>query len=536
MRMAIQGTAPPLEQRLASAMAALPLRIDQAIQPWAERTPDAPALAEADRASTYGELARTVACLRQWLQRQGVRPGDRVMVVAENCIAQAALVLAISAAEAWSVVVNARLSAREIDQIRDHSGARRVVYTVAVSPDARAHAERHGAGFLDLPDGVGPLALGPVAADAAPEPAAADPAKQVAVLLYTSGTTGAPKGVMLTHRNVLFVAATARVLRGMGPEDRFYGVLPLAHIVGFATVLVSTLLSGGCVHLAPRFQPEAALAAFGRRRITLFLGVPAMFQRIREHCALKGVIRLELPDLRFISALGAPLDLALKEGTERLFGLTLHNGYGITECSPAIAMTGPGRPRRDESVGEPIPGIEVRLLGPDRRPVAPGEVGEIHVRSPGLMQGYYRAPDLTAAAIDAEGWFNTGDLARMQDGALWIVGRSKELIIRSGFNVYPPEVEAVLNAHPDVTLSAVVGRAAPGNEEVVAFVQLRPGADTSAQDLAAFAAGRLAPYKRPAEIVLLDALPTNPTGKILKQELAQQAARGRAPASGEARR
>ena len=245
--------------------------------------------------------------------------------------------------------------------------------------------------------------------------------------------------------------------------------------------------------------------------------------------------RLDLPHLKLISASGAPLDLALKEGTERLFGLTLHNGYGITECSPTIAMTGRDRPRRDEAVGEPIPGIEVRLLGPDRRPVAPGGVGEIHVRGPGLMQGYYRAPELTAAAIDAEGWFNTGDLARLEDGALWIVGRSKELIIRSGFNVHPPEVEAVLNAHPDVTVSAVVGRKVPGNEEVVAFVQLRPGAATTARDLAAFAAGRLAPYKRPAEIVVLDTLPTNPTGKILKQQLAQQAAFGPAPAPGEAK-
>src|SRR4051812_13541316 len=158
--MAIQGPVPSLEQRLAAAMAALPARNDQGIEPWAERTPDAPALAEAGRAWTYGELARNVGALRDWLRQQGVRPGDRVMVVAENSIAQAALVLAVSAAEAWSVVVNARLSAREIDLIRDHSGARRVVYSSAVSPEARAHAERHAAEFLDLP-GVGPLALGP---------------------------------------------------------------------------------------------------------------------------------------------------------------------------------------------------------------------------------------------------------------------------------------------------------------------------------------------------------------------------------------
>jgi acyl-CoA synthetase (AMP-forming)/AMP-acid ligase II len=512
----------PLEQRLATAMAALPARIDQAILPWAERTPEAPALVEAERSWSYAELARQVAVLRDLLREGGVRPGDRVMVVAENSIAQAALVLAISAAAAWSVVVNSRLSAREIDVIRDHSGARRLLYTVAASPDARAHAERHGAGLLDLP-GLGALALGPLAPEAVPEPPAADPARQVAVLLYTSGTTGAPKGVMLSHRNILFVATTARVMRRLGPEDRLYGVLPIAHIVGFATVLVATLLAGGSVHLAPRFQPEAALVTLERQQITRFLGVPAMFQRLREHCALKGIARLDLPQLRLLSASGAPLDLDLKESTERLFGLPLNNGYGITECAPTIAMTAMDRPRRDDSVGEPIPGVELRLLGPDRRPVPPGEVGEIHVRSPGLMQGYYRAPELTAAAVDAEGWFNTGDLARMQDGALWIVGRSKELIIRSGFNVYPPEVEAVLNAHPDVTLSAVVGRRVPGNEEVVAFVQLRPGAAVTPGDLAGFAAARLAPYKRPAEIRVLDALPTNPTGKILKQQLARQA-------------
>ncbi len=506
-------------------MRTLPRRIDEVIRPWAERTPDAPALVEMGRRWTYGALGRRVEWLVQWLRQMGVRRGDRIMVVGENCVAQAALILAASAAEAWAVVVNARLSAREIDLIRDHSGARRLVYTIDGSPDACVHADRHGAERLSLP-GIGPVALGALATDVAPEPTPADPARQVAVLLYTSGTTGSPKGVMLSHRNILYVAAMARSLRGMGPGDRLYGVLPLAHIVGFATVLMSTLLSGGCVYLAQRFQPGAALATLEQERITRLLGVPAMFQRILEHCAINGMTHLALPDLKLLSASGAPLDLALKHGTEALFGLILNNGYGITECSPTIAMTLPDQPRDDVSVGEPIPGVELRLIGASGDPVVVGDVGEIHVRSPGLMQGYYHASDLTRAVIDEQGWFNTGDLARMHDGALWIVGRSKELIIRSGFNVYPPEIEAVLNAHPEVALSAVVGRRVPGNEEVVAFVQLRLGSTARVAELTAFVSERLAPYKRPAEIVFLDALPTNPTGKILKQRLVEEAACG----------
>jgi acyl-CoA synthetase (AMP-forming)/AMP-acid ligase II len=230
--------------------------------------------------------------------------------------------------------------------------------------------------------------------------------------------------------------------------------------------------------------------------------------------------------LRFAFAGGAPLDPVLKAAAEHALGQPLHNGYGLTETSPTLSSTRIEAPRSDLSVGPPVPGIEVRIVAPDGRALPRGEIGELHVRGPNVMLGYYRDPDLTADVIDRDGWFNTGDLARQSgDDCLFIVGRTKELIIRSGFNVYPVEVEGVLGQHPAVAQSAVVGRAVPGNEEVVAFVELRAGGAATPAELRAFAAERLAPYKVPAEIVVLPGLPASATGKVLKAKLRELARR-----------
>ena len=255
--------------------------------------------------------------------------------------------------------------------------------------------------------------------------------------------------------------------------------------------------------------------------------MPATYQRLLEYKAAAGIEELPRGKLRRLAVVGAPLDVALKSKIETEFGLPLGNGYGITECAPAIAGVRADTTRTDNAVGSLITGIEARLVKRGGGAVAPGEVGELHVRGPNVMRGYYRAPEATAAVIDADGWFNTGDLARFENDILYIVGRTKELIIRSGFNVYPPEVEAVLNEHPAVVQSAVIGRSVPGNEEVVAFVQLVPGSTATPADLIAHAAQLLAPYKRPSEIIVLDALPAASTGKILKHRLAD-AARDRA--------
>jgi acyl-CoA synthetase (AMP-forming)/AMP-acid ligase II len=350
-----------------------------------------------------------------------------------------------------------------------------------------------------------------------------DWSRQVAALVYTSGTTGNPKGVMLTHRNLLFSARVTSAQRD--PTDKAYCVLPISHIVGYSAILIASLMAGATVQLVPRYDPAALVAAIVNDGITLIFGVPATYQRLLEYKAVAGVEKLPCGKLRRLAVVGAPLDLGLKSKIEAEFGLPLGNGYGITECAPAIAGVRAETPRSDDAVGSLITGIEARLVKSGGGAVAPGEVGELHIRGPNVMRGYYRAPEATAAVIDADGWFNTGDLARFQDDILYIVGRTKELIIRSGFNVYPPEVEAVLNEHPAVVQSAVIGRSVPGNEEVVAFVQLLPGSTVTPSDLMAHAARLLTPYKRPSEILIVDAIPAASTGKILKHRLAEVGSR-----------
>jgi len=254
--------------------------------------------------------------------------------------------------------------------------------------------------------------------------------------------------------------------------------------------------------------------------ITILNGVPATYQRLLEYKRNAGLTGLDRGALRLLAVAGAPLDPELKSRVEQELGLPLLNGYGITECSPGISGVRPDAPRADHAVGTILPGLEVKLLGRDGKAVPAGEVGELHVRGPNVMLGYYRAPDLTAKAVDADGWFNTGDLARFEGDCLYIVGRTKEMIIRSGFNVYPAEIEAVIATHSAVVQCAVVGRSVGGNEEVVAFVQLLKGANVTAADLMAHIVPQLTSYKRPAEIILMDALPATSTGKVLKHQLA----------------
>lgn len=497
----------------------LPRRIHEVTARQVAKAPDRIALVEDGASWSYRDLDQRVSEIATVLSSLGIRAGDRMIIVSENCIALAALLLAVSRLDAWAIVANPRLSARELDQIRDHSGARRMFFTSGISKEAAAHASR----YANENQRIGPLldvGVGPLNESAAAEPVEADPQKQVAVLIYTSGTTGTPKGVMLSHDNLLMSAKTTAHIRKMNEDDKIYLVLPISHIVGIS-LLIMTLMTGGTVQLVSKYDPAATARAIAEEGVTILNGVPATYQRLLEYKSVSGVEQFARGSLRLVTVAGAPLDLNLKLRVEKEFGLPLLNGYGITECSPGISGVRFDAPRADQSVGTVLPGVEARVRTLDGIPTARGEVGELHVRGRNVMLGYYRAPDLTAKAIDSEGWFNTGDLARYDGDCLYIVGRTKEMIIRSGFNVYPAEVEAVLSSHKDVVQCAVVGRAVDGNEEIVGFVQLLPGSRATPEDLMGFIRFQLTSYKRPSKIIILDALPATSTGKILKHKLGE---------------
>jgi acyl-CoA synthetase (AMP-forming)/AMP-acid ligase II len=495
-------------------------RIDALPRKWARAAPESIAIRDGPRLLTWRALADAIDACARHLGSAGVRSGDRVVIVAENSLAQIAALFAASTLGACAVPVNPRLSARELDAIRDHAQPRLTVYAIGVATEIDAHAQRHGAGAIDI-EGIGRVGL--CASSSGP------PLADVAALVYTTGTTGQPKGVMLTHANLLFVAGVSARLRALGPADRVYGALPIYHVYGLASMLLGALCAGACLHVVPRFDARRALDAMAHEGITIVQGVPAMYTRMLEQLAAEA--RASAPCVRYLYAGGSPLDPALKREVETRFGLALHNGYGLTETSPTVSQTRLDAPRDDTSVGPPIPGIEVRIVDATEREVAAGAVGELWVRGPNVMRGYYRDPDATAKAITADGWLRTGDLARQdEDGALFIVGRGKDLIIRSGLNVYPGEVESVLNAHPAVAQSVVVGRAvAGGNEEVVAFVELAAGRTATAAELGVHAAAQLAPYKRPSEIRIMRALPASATGKVLRGQLKELAATSASP-------
>lgn len=511
-----------MEDPAAEILRTLPPQIQDTVKLWAERDPDHLALVENSGTWTYRELLSATDEAAALLRECEVRPGDRVVIVGENSRSMVAVVLGSLQIGAWAVPVNARLSPREIDEIRQHCRPRRVIFILGNSAQARQHAKRNGAATSEFTE-IGSVAIGALDETAESEPVSADPSENVAVVIYTSGTTGCQKGVLLTHRNVLYAASVSARIRSLTAQDCMYGVLPMSHSAGFSAVLVSALLSGATLYVAGFFDPVATLAALQKNNITVMLGVPSMFALLVEYLRSKSNYKLILPSLRIFSASGAPLTQTLKNDVECIFGTILHNAYGVSEMSPNIAQTRIEDPLADISAGPLIPGVKARLVGKDGMQVPAGEVGELHVWGPNMMKGYYLAPEETAAAFDSEGWFNTRDLARFDGENLYVVGRSKEMIIRFGFNVYPIEVEAVVNSHPAVSRSAVIGRSGEGvvgQEEVIAFVQLVPGSRATSSEIMDHAAAHLAPYKVPSQIVILKVLPQTANGKIAKTKLA----------------
>ncbi|AJG22443.1 class I adenylate-forming enzyme family protein [Cupriavidus basilensis] len=498
-------------------------RISEIPRHWAIQAPGHVAVFEDGRTTTFSQLWAGIEDAQRYLQAQGVGTGDRVLIAAENCLAVITLVFALSELGAWPVVVNARMTEREIEVIRAHCRPRLMLFTHAASPDALRHGVRYRAREI-APAGLGPLMASAVDETSEREPEAL--ARDVAALIYTSGTTGQPKGAMVTHRGLLHFSRVTVDSRRMQADDCAYAVMPMSHVFGLGTLLLSTLHAGASLYLCARFNAADVTAAIRQGAITLLQGVPMMFSRIVAHVRASDLPLLPSPRLRYLYTGGGPLDPTLKQEVETMFGQPLHHGYGMTEYAGSLFVTRMDRPRTDCSAGEIVEGAELQVVGPNGKPVPEGEPGELWVRGPGVMRGYYHAPDLTADALLPGGWLNTGDIGRLgPDGALFIVGRTGELIIRSGFNVYPNEVESVINTHPSVRRSAVVGQpAADGNEEVVAFVEIKDGERFDAGALHAYLINRLSPYKRPGKILRVAAIPTTASGKLLKHQLRQMVA------------
>ena len=494
-------------------------RIHQVLDHWVRASPERTSVIDHDGGRiTFAGFARAVDDAVDCLSDRGVRGGDRVLIVAENSLALLSFLFAASRLDAWAIPVNARMTAAEIDRIKAHAEPLLAVFTHEPSAPAAAHAQRYHATESGA-RGFGAVMLaGPFSGD--PEPVFAAGEDQVAALIYTTGTTGDPKGVMLTHGNLLYASGVSMQVRALSAEDHMIGVLPVTHIFALSSAFLAAVRAGAMIELHARFDPEKIFRAM-QDGGSAMPAVPAMYPLLFNYARDKGISKPDAPRLRYLSSGGAPMDPDWKRRVEAFFGVSLHNGYGMTETSPGIATTRVGMERDDTSCGPVLPGQEVKIApAPGREDLSDG-VGEILVRGPNVMKGYYRNPVETARTIDADGWLHTGDLGKFsEDGALSVVGRCKEMIIRSGFNVYPAEVEAALNAHPSVTQAAVVGRpAADGNEEVLAFVQKVPGAVVDETMLSDYLRERLAPYKRPSRIIVADELPAASTGKVLKHKL-----------------
>jgi long-chain acyl-CoA synthetase len=410
------------------------------------------------------------------------------------------------------------LAPAEVRHVLAHSGARVLV----TAPELADKAEGW-TGTTVLVGGAAPGALTweeIVAREPDTFETVARARDDLAVLLYTAGTTGQPKGVALSHGNLL---ANARSMARLYELDRTrfaLAVLPLSHSYGLGVMNAGHLLGTRAV-LLRWFHPEAVLEAIEHYRVQQMSGVPTMYVHLLN---FPDAGRFDTSSVLVWGSGAAPLPVEIVEPFEKRFGGRLLEGYGLTEASPVVSTHRYSGERRLGSVGQPLPGVEVRVLDDADREVPPGEVGEVCVRGDNVMLGYYRMPEETARVL-REGWLHTGDMGRLDaDGYLYIVERKKDLIIRGGFNVYPREVEEVLYAHPAVAEAAVVGRPDPVmGEEVVAFVVLRRGVEAAGEELLGFCQERLARFKCPREIRFADALPKSPVGKVLRKEL-----RGRA--------
>jgi long-chain acyl-CoA synthetase len=474
--------------------------------------PDRPAIRLDDTVITYAQFDDLAARVAGWLRGRGVEPGDRIGIMLPNVPAFAVLYYGVLRAGATVVPMNPLLKSREVRHYLGDSGARIVfAWHTAAAEAAAGAAEVATSAVTVTDDTLTEIASWPPSTEIATR--AED---DTAVILYTSGTTGTPKGAQLTHANMRANAAvTASGLFGVTNEDVIMGCLPLFHAFGQTCALNVAVLAGAGLTLIARFDPVTALKVIERDRVSVFVGVPTMYVAMLQ--AGRGIA--DTSTLRLCVSGGAALPVEVLSGFTAEFGAGILEGYGLSETSPVASFnrldnTKPG------SIGLPIDGVRMRVVDSHGADVPQGESGEIVIRGHNVMLGYWNKPQETSSAV-RDGWFHSGDIGRQdEDGFFFIVDRKKDMIIRGGFNVYPREIEEVLYEHPAVLEAAVIGVAHPTHgEEVAAAVVLKPSAVATIDELRDYVKARVAPYKYPRHVWLMEELPKGPTGKILKREI-----------------
>jgi long-chain acyl-CoA synthetase len=480
----------------------------------AERDPDHVAFKLDDAELTYGALDGASAHIAGLLAEHGFQRGDRVGIMLPNVPYFPVCYYGVLRAGGIVVPMNVLLKKREVAYYLSDSGAKLVFAWHEFAQDAQAGAEQADVTCLLVEPGAFEQQVGA----ATPDTSLADTADDdTAVLLYTSGTTGQPKGAELTHANLTLNAQGSGDLFDMGSEAMVLGALPLFHSFGQTCGMNATVRGGGTLTLLPRFDPGKALEIIQRDKVNIFQGVPTMYGAMLHHPDREDY---DVSTLRLCGSGGSAMPVELLRGFDEAFGCKILEGYGLSESSPVASFNHADRERKPGSIGTPIKNVEMRVVDDDDHEVAQGEVGEIVIRGYNVMKGYWERPEATAETI-VDGWLHTGDMGRVdEDGYFYVVDRKKELIIRGGYNVYPREIEEVLYEHPAVREAAVLG--VPHDEygeEVGAAVALKDGASATPEELRDYVKDQVAAYKYPRVVWLVDELPKGPTGKILKREI-----------------
>jgi len=473
-----------------------------------------PAVKLDDTVIPYGLLDAAAQRVAGLLRAKGVGPGDRVGLQLPNVPYFPFAYYGILRLGAVVVPMNPLLKEREVAFQLGDSGAEVLVAWHQFADAAQGGSVEAGAECVLVTPGEFEQALG--GADPVAEVVERAP-DDVAVIIYTSGTTGTPKGAALTHHNLLDAAEVGRDLVESRPDDVSLGALPLFHVFGMNSGMNATMRAGGCLTLLPRFHPAKALEIIARDRVTICLGVPTMYTAMLHDPSADTA---DTSTLKFCVSGGAALPVEVLRGFDEKFDCTVLEGYGLSETTGMATFNRPDRERKPGSIGLPVRGVDIRIVDGEDNELPQGEVGEIVLKSPHVMREYWNRPEATEEVMRG-GWFHTGDVGRMdEDGYTFIVDRKKDLIIRGGYNVYPREIEEVLYEHPAVREVAVIGVPHESlGEEVAAAVSLKDGAQATPEELRDYMKERVAAYKYPRSIWILDDLPKGPTGKILKREI-----------------